>query len=181
MQQNNPNLYVITGGPGCGKTTVLLELEKRGFGYAPEVARQIIQEQVESGGNVAPWGDQQRYTELMLERSVESYLQHTPAGKPTFSDRGIPDSLCYARLIGLADEDGLRRACDQYRYARRVFYAPAWQKIYETDTERKQDFAEAVRTAQLMRTVYEECGYEIVELPKIPVNERAEFILATLG
>ena len=40
----NPNLYVITGGPGSGKTTVLAELERQGFRCAPEVARQIIQE-----------------------------------------------------------------------------------------------------------------------------------------
>ncbi|MGA7560919.1 MAG: AAA family ATPase [Terriglobales bacterium] len=48
---NNPNLFVITGGPGSGKTTVILALEKLGFGYAPEVAPEIIQEQVRDGGH----------------------------------------------------------------------------------------------------------------------------------
>ena len=180
MRVNNPKLYVVTGGPGCGKTTVLLELRKRGFQYLPEVARQIIQDQVESGGDALPWGDRRRYTELMLERSAQSYLQHTPAMVPTFSDRGILDTLCYARLIGLSDLEALMRVCDQYRYAPQVFFAPAWRKIYETDDERKQDFAEAVRTADLMRAVYEERGYEVVELPKTTVAERAEFILKSL-
>ena len=181
MQWNNPNLYVITGGPGCGKTTVLAELQKRGFRCAPEVARQIIQEQVETGADALPWGNRKRHTELMLERSVESYLQHTPAARPTFSDRGIPDSLCYARLIGVDDLDELKRACDQYRYAQTVFFAPAWREIYQTDAERKQDFGEAVQTAEQMKSVYEEYGYEVVELPKVPVNERAEFILTKTG
>lgn len=172
---------MITGGPGSGKTTLLLELGKRGLGCAPEVARQIIQEQVETQGDALPWANRQRYTELMLERSIESYLQHRSTAEPTFSDRGIPDSLCYARLIGLADQATLKRACDQYRYAPRVFLAPAWPEIYKPDAERKQDFAEAERTANLMREVYEECGYEVVELPRTTVGERVEFILTNLN
>ncbi len=180
MHHKNSNLYVITGGPGCGKTTVLRELKNRGFRYLPEVARQIIQEQVEIGGDALPWGDRERYTELMLERSVESYLQCAPAAKPMFSDRGIPDSLCYARLVALPQQESLRRACEQYRYARHVFFAPAWQEIYETDTERTQDFAEALHTAELMRAVYEEFGYEVIELPKSTVAERADFILTKI-
>jgi predicted ATPase len=46
MCLSNPNLFVISGGPGAGKTTVLEELAKLGSRHAPEVARQIIQEQV---------------------------------------------------------------------------------------------------------------------------------------
>ena len=38
------NLFIITGGPGAGKTTVLTELQRLGFTCVPEVARQIIQE-----------------------------------------------------------------------------------------------------------------------------------------
>jgi predicted ATPase len=177
---NDPHLIVITGGPGSGKTTLLLELEKRGFRCAPEVARQIIQEQVRDGGSALPWADRELYTRLMLERSIQSYREHSAALRTTFCDRGVPDSLTYARLINLADERFLRGACDQYRYARRVFIAPPWQEIYATDTERKQDFAEAEGTFELLSQVYEECGYEPVELPKSSAAERADFILNQL-
>jgi predicted ATPase len=96
----NPNLFVVSGGPGSGKTTALRELWKLGFPYAPEVARQIIREQAQAGGTALPWNDREAYTLLMLRRSIESYLEHAHASRPTFSHREIPDALCYARLIG---------------------------------------------------------------------------------
>jgi predicted ATPase len=67
----NDRLFVITGGPGSGKTTLLRELEQRGFSCSEEVARKIIQEQVESYGDALPGGDTSRYTELMLARAIE--------------------------------------------------------------------------------------------------------------
>jgi predicted ATPase len=180
MRMTNPNLFVVTGGPGSGKTTVLLELQRRGFRFASEVARQIIQEQVQIRGNALPWGDREQYTRLMLERSIASYKAHTPASEVTFADRGIPDTLTYARLIGLYDDGFIRRACEEYRYAATGFVAPPWKDIYRTDNERKQDFAEAVRTHALNVSVYRECRFELIELPRVSVQERAEFIIGKL-
>ncbi len=176
---NNSNLVVITGGPGCGKTTVLDELKRRDCPIVAEVARGIIQEQVSLGGHALPWADRKHYTKLMLQRSIESFQQHMSAARPTFCDRGIPDTLGYARLIGLPDA-AIKQACLRYRYAPVVFWAPAWREIYQTDNERKQDFAEAERTAHLIAAVYEECGYQVLELPKMDPASRANFILDEL-
>jgi predicted ATPase len=177
---NNAQMFVISGGPGAGKTTLLAELQKLGYSTAPEVARKIIQEQVQTGGDALPWLDKEAFTLLMLQRSIESYLANAILPGPSFSDRGIPDALCYARLIGLAAESILD-ACREYRYARLVFLAPPWKEIYTTDEERKQDFAEAARTFENMAEVYEECGYESVILPKTDPAARAQFVLQTIN
>lgn len=177
---SNPNLFVLTGGPGAAKTTVLLELEKRGYQVAPEVARRIIQEQVRDGGRALPWADRKLYTDLMLTRSVESYLEYAPASRPVFFDRGIPDTLGYAWLIELEDQGAIRHACHLHRYAPCVFVAPPWREIYRTDSERKQDFAEAVRTCETVAGAYRDCGYEVVELPRSTPGQRADYILERL-
>jgi len=177
MKIESPNLVVITGGPGAGKTTMLGELERRGFNCVPEIARQIIQEQARSGGNALPWADTDRYCRLMLERSVASFQENHPAYTLTFCDRGIPDTLCAARLLGLTWEREILAACRSYRYATRVFLAPPWREIYETDKERKQTYEEAVRTSVLLAQIYQDCGYEVVEIPRVSPARRVEFLL----
>ena len=176
----NESLFVITGGPGAGKTAVIQELEHRGFAVVAEVARQIIQEQVRARGNSVPWGDTKSYTELMLSRSIESFLTLKQASLPTFCDRGIPDVLCYARIISLPEVREILSACEQFRYNRRVFMLPPWPEVYRTDTERKQTFQEAVQVYQEMVRVYEHCGYAISEVPRARVELRAAFVLDSL-
>jgi len=83
-------------------------------------------------------------------------------------------------LIGLCDDelvDKITDACLEYRYAPIVFLAPPWKEIYETDSERKQDFAEAERTFKQVSEVYRQCGYESILLPKLTPSARAQFIL----
>ena len=116
----------------------------------------------------------------MLDRSIKSYLEDFPSLKTTFSDRGIPDTLCYARLIGLPETSLIEKACRHYRYATTVFLTPSWKEIYETDSERKQDFAEAERTYAQMTKVYRDCGYELSIVPRLTPAARATFILGQI-
>ena len=180
MTVTNANLFVVSGGPGSGKTTMLRELAKLGFGVVEEAARQIIQEQVASGGTALPWSDRQAYTRLMRQRSIESFVAATPSPEPVFADRGIPDSLGYARLIGLGEQADIEDACRDYRYASKVLLAPPWKEIYQTDGERKQDAAEAERTYSVVSSVYRDYGYEIIELPRIAPAARARWVLERL-
>ena len=61
-----------------------------------------------------------------------------------------------------------------------MFLAPPWKEIYETDSERRQDFAQAERTVEQMVQVYREGGYTISELPKTKPATRADFILGQI-
>lgn len=75
----------------------------------------------------------------------------------------------------------IESACETYRYNPRVLVAPPWKEIYSTDEERQQTFEDAVNVYQQMVQVYQRCGYELVELPRVSVTERGDFMLAQLN
>ncbi|MFD2132487.1 AAA family ATPase [Pseudogracilibacillus auburnensis] len=170
---------IITGGPGSGKTTLLDELGKNNHEYVPEVAREIIKAQISSNGDALPWGNVTKYRDLMLDKSIESYLSAltNPSSQPLFFDRGIPDTLTYTHLINIPLSEKLESAVKSYRYNKKVFILPPWKDIYKTDGERKQDFEEAVATYKIMFRTYEQLDYELIEVPKIGIKHRASFIL----
>ncbi|NYF89096.1 AAA family ATPase [Tunturiibacter empetritectus] len=183
MQSTNKNLIVISGAPGAGKTTLLNVLQSRGYACVPEIARRIIQEQMQSGGNALPWQDTTAYIKLMLEGSIASFLQHQHAQHPTFFDRGLPDTLGYAQIIQLPyqhpDQRAIKEACALHRYSK-VFLAPPWRAIYTTDTERKQTFNEALFSFEQAMKAYTRCGYDPILIPLSTPNERADFIQSHL-
>ncbi len=89
----NDNYYILTGGPGSGKTTVLNLLADMGYLTMKESAREIIQRQVETGGDGVPWMNTLRYADLMLLHAVTDFEEYSHIDRPCFFDRGIPDVL----------------------------------------------------------------------------------------
>ena len=174
------NFNIISGGPGSGKTTLIEALAGRGFPTMPEAGRGIIEDQRLIGGPALPWADRAAFAELMLQWELRSHREARSQAGPVFFDRGVPDVIGYLRLVGLKTPEHLKRAAFIFRYRRKIFMAPPWRDIFHTDEERRQSWGEAVATYESMLGVYTEFGYEIVDLPLSPVEERADFILAAL-
>ena len=174
-----PPFYVITGGPGSGKTTVLAELARRGRICIPEDARALIQEQMAGGGSALPWSNAPRFAELLMERSIATW--HAQAAKKPrgaiYFVRGVGDAFTCADLVGHTLSATLREQAAPCRYRNPVFLAPYWPAIYTTDTERRQTIEEAKRTEHAIVQTYTDFGYEIVRLPLVSPAERADFIL----
>ena len=173
------NLYILTGGPGVGKTTLLNELRKYGFKTVPEDARRIIREQMERDGDGLPWKNKERYAQLMLDASINTYkkINEEQSSEIIFFDRGIIDTICYMNMENIPVSKKTEQIILKYPYARKVFILPPWKEIYEIDRERKQSWEEAVYTFDKMKEIYLAYGYEVVELPKDTVENRRIFIL----
>lgn len=174
-------LFIVTGGPGAGKSTLLAALARRGFTTMPEGGRAIIQDHVAIGGPALPWVDRGAFAELMLGWDMRSHREALRMPGPVFFDRGVPDVPSYLRLCGFPFPQHVMKAAQTYRYHRRVFIAPPWEQIFVQDSERRQDFAEARATYEALVEVYTMLGYEMVVLPLVSPEERAQLVVETIG
>ena len=170
---------VITGCPGGGKTALLTALHARGYTIVGDSAREIIRERRARGLGARP--GPQAFAQELLRRDVESFLRHATTPGAVFFERGVVDALCAVDLVGpLADEE-LRTCLSTYQYCSRVFVLPPWQAIYVNDAERDHPFEHAEWVDRITRDWYRRCGYEVVEVPRVSVDERCAFVLQSLA
>ncbi|WP_168201229.1 AAA family ATPase [Qingshengfaniella alkalisoli] len=85
------HFFVVTGGPGAGKTSLITELARRGFHSTHESGRAIIREEMASGGDALPWADRMACAERMLERDLRTHSAAQALSDPVIFDHGIPD------------------------------------------------------------------------------------------
>jgi len=173
--------FVITGGPGSGKTTLVEALAAKGIAHQPETGRAVIREEMARGGSALPWANRLAFANRMLRRDLRSY--HASEGLPgaVIFDRGLPDIAGYLKLSGLPVPARFAEAARRRRYHRRVFIAPPWPEIFTQDAERKQSLVESEATYRAMVEVYAALGYELVPLPLVPVAERVAFVRGMIG
>jgi len=176
--QQIQNFFVLTGGPGSGKSTLIDALQRAGYARSIEAGRGIIEDQLAIGGRTLPWAYPKAFAELMLSWEMRSYNVAKQFTGLVFFDRGVPDVIGYLRLLNRPVPPHMEKAAQVFRYNRRVFIAPPWQQIFRQDRERRQDFAEAVRTYEVMVETYSAYGYELIEIPRASVEARVDFVLS---
>jgi predicted ATPase len=141
----------------------------------PEPARQILQEQRAISARGVPEIDPDLFTQLMLSRATSFYLENSAADILTIFDRGIPDLIAYAELFGL-DTKIYYNSANHYRYNHCVFWLKGWKEIYKHDEERKMSFQQAYEFGERAHEIYRELGYDIIPVPELLIDKRAEFI-----
>ncbi len=174
------NNIIITGAMGSGKSTVLKLLKARGITVVEEPARQILAEQRSIADEGVPERNPKLFTQLMLSRAMYQYKQMQDMNGTVIYDRGVPDNIAYAKLFGL-NYLPAQNAANLYRYNPHVFVFPAWQEIYTTDEERLMSFAAAKAFGDEVCIIYKDYGYELIEVPCVPPDERIRFIMEKIS
>ena len=173
---NSSLKYIISGGPGSGKSTLISGLQEQGYFCSEEVSRKMIIQETAKGSFCLPWMDVSCFFAKVLEEMIVSW-KNVPADKLTFFDRGIPDIIAYLDVAQIIVPEIYDKALKLYPYHKQVFILPPWEKIYVHDSERWQTFEEAIFINDAIRNAYKTRGFELIDVPKNSVIERVAFIL----
>jgi predicted ATPase len=175
---NVERFVVISGCSGGGKSTLLMELARRGHPVVDEPGRRIVKEELESKGSALPWVNGVAFARRAVDLALADRAAANRLSGWVFFDRGLVDAA--AALRHLTGEPALPTLGEAHRYHKRVFIAPPWPDIYVEDPERRHGFDDAVAEYERLVEVYPSLGYDVVMLPKAETAERADFVMRTL-
>jgi predicted ATPase len=162
---------VITGGPGFGKSSIIKELEARGYRVFHEVAREIIHEMQVNQRHF----DLDYFSAKVQLGRVQQF--HQAVEGIHFYDRGLPDIAGFLVKDKVAIPDELVDLCATLTYHKTVFITPPWETIYHKDPERREDFREAVKVHKALEATYASLGYDLVSVPMGSIIQRCDFVL----
>lgn len=173
-------VYIITGGPGFGKTTVINLLAELNFPVCQENARELLASYQDRKGVV----DRNKFP-VDFEKNVAkeriNFLLSIADNTIAFSDRGLPDQIAYSRCKNKMPSNYITENTAKYKYAQIVFVAPPWEEIFVQDDIRNENFKEASAIHEQILNAYSEYNYKIINLPLVNPRERVRFILNFLG
>ena len=169
---------VLTGAPATGKTTVSQLLEGLGHTVFHEQAREIISDSLENGSDILPWKNLMGFTQVVWDlrnKQFDSALLETK----NFYDRTILDSYAYLLKGNVQPLDNWTKDMKNRRFDK-VFLLPVWPEIHALDSERMETLEDCIEVEKFIIQAYEQMGYELIIVPKIPVKQRVAFILERL-
>jgi predicted ATPase len=171
------NWYVLTGGPGSGKTTTIEYLAARGFKTTIEHARHYIQTQMQKGRTVEEVRrNQEEFQMGVLDMQIEQEAMLSPQ-EIVFLDRALPDALAYYYFLNLPPNEKIVSAIKTYRY-RKIFILDLLPLVQ--DYARKEDEMAQRKIHDLLIEVYGDLNLPLIHVPVLPPAERVDFILKNL-
>ncbi|WP_040253614.1 AAA family ATPase [Psychroserpens mesophilus] len=176
----NTRKIVITGGPGTGKSSVINELIKRNYTCFEEISRQVTLDARKDGIEQLFLTKPLLFSELLLEARTKQFIEATSLKKNlVFLDRGLPDVIAYMEYANSEYPDHFTETCKTYQYDN-VFVLAPWQEIFVSDSERYENFDQAVQIHDALLNTYEQFGYKLIDVPFDSIEKRTDFILDAL-
>lgn len=168
--------YILTGGPGSGKTTLCTYLEHR-YMVIAEAATSLIGLKL-AQKEAEPWNQKEfnaNVVHLMQRRAKIAKASGEPV---VLFDRGPLDVLAYEIIKTSPDEELMAkiRTFHRSRYRPTVFFIENLDSCTQTK-ERVEDLKESKIIAERLKKTYTSLGCKLIQIPSGPVEERAKRII----
>lgn len=173
-------IVAIVGAPGAGKTSLIKELNRRGYTVVHEAARQVIDEGLAKGQTIKEIrGDDYQFQMAIIERKIqneEPWFEHSDDKKVVFVDRGMHDTWAYFKIASIDITEDVDSILKQYVYDE-VLMLDMLDAYDKEDYARTESIEEAKELHRLTEKAYKKYGMNIVNIPPVSVEERADYIL----
>jgi predicted ATPase len=155
-----------------------------GYTVVHEAARKILREQLAVNSNMTPWQNPSAFCKLLIDRTIEDFYRAKSMAnvleKLIFFDRSYLEGIRYYKTLNTIDTSKYDYFINDLRYFDTVYMAPPWEGIFCQDEERKHSFKKSVDDYEKLLSFYPKCGYKTIELPKVDVSGRAQFMLSSI-
>jgi predicted ATPase len=188
--QNNENpaqrKFILTGGPGVGKSSIIQNLSNKGFVAVTEAAEEISKEALKMG-ILSPWCEPW-FEDRVIELQKQQYCQATAEQAQTiFFDRGPIDPLTYQLRNPSEPNKNIIQAVEQSLnenlYDKMVFLIENLGFCNQNEY-RKESNEDSLAIGRDLELNYAKLGYTIIRVPAFPeleekqsIEKRVEFIL----
>ena len=174
--------YIITGTPGCGKTSIIRALELTGASVVSEAATDLIAFR-QAQGSMTPW-EQPNFIDDIIR--LQKHRQIDMCGDYSdlhFYDRSPICTYALATYLGFEPSHNLMNEIKRIQkyliYEKQVFFLENLGFITNTDA-RKISFEDSLKFEQIHREAYAKFGYKCFAVPARPIDERLDFILRAI-
>ncbi|MCA0131894.1 AAA family ATPase [Winogradskyella alexanderae] len=176
-----PKKIVITGGPGTGKSSIIKHLKTRGFLCYDEISRQVTLQARKDGIEQLFLANPLLFSKKLLDGRKQQFLDATNETKNVvFLDRGLPDVLAYMDFIGDTYPHHFVQTCQNHIYDY-IFVLAPWQEIFTSDSERYENFEQAIDIHHHLLKTYKRFGYHLIDVPFESIEKRSDFVLEVLN
>ena len=169
---------IISGCSGGGKSTLIAELKQRGYSIVEEPGRRIVADLLATRQiDDLPWINLAAFAHRAIQLSLQDLQKASETDGWVFFDRGLIDA---ASALEYATRQPVVRYYAPIRFFPIVFATPPWEELFHPDSERQHLFAEALEEYDRLQEAYRSLGYILIELPRVSVAQRADFLLDQL-
>ena len=159
---------IISGPPGSGKTTIINALQEKGYNCLEEINPAKIKEsKIKNNKNLL--------SDFLFKCRKQQYNEF--ANQLAFYDRSMIDVVAYLNYWNIQYPKNWNQIIENCHYAKNVLYTPSWKDIYKTSMNRLETYKEAKLIDGFLRETYLDFGYNIVEIPKLGLEKRIDFII----
>lgn len=168
-------MYVVTGTPGTGNSTLITAFKQRGYAVYDEPVRKKLAHQQSIDGPALPSKNASLFIETLLAECNADISRAANSSTVSFFDRGLPDLIAYAIRFNV-DTARVEAAAQQSRYEKSVFILPPWKDIFRHDDFRRESFEQYKAFHNVIAQSYIRMGYDLIEVPHVSIDLRVGFI-----